>query len=179
MSLSLDEWIVLFFLVAIHSQVAVVGSSFITPEKISRLRAKEQPPPWVFGLAWTTCYPLMTTAIFLYWKNALGLPEPGINWSVGIVSYSIFLALNSCWCWIYFGMEKIAWACAVIGIMLAAAITTIVYFFIQSTLVGVIFFPVVLWSSIVMYLNLKAWQQLGSNGPKAWMAVNLAETVDV
>lgn len=94
--------------------VGALGSLVTTP-KIPNWYAALAKPAWtppdaVFPVAWTTLYVLMAVALWRLWQ--LHAPSPKRRLAVGL--WFLQLALNAIWSPVFFGMEAVGAALAVV-----------------------------------------------------------------
>jgi len=108
------------------------------------------PPPWIFGPAWTLLYTLMAVAAWMVWRK-VGFARP-----LGL--YFIQLALNASWTPVFFGAHALGWALLVIIAMWIAILATLLSFRIVSPLAGWLMVPYQLWVTFATALNFTLWQ---------------------
>ena len=103
------------------------------------------PPRWVFPVAWTSLYLLMSWAGMRVAQHS-GSGQAQAFWSLQI-------ALNTLWTPIYFGLHRIRAAMGVmVCLWLAVAATTFAFFGVDF-FAGVLFLPYLLWVTIAGALN--------------------------
>lgn len=112
-------------------------------------------PAWnprngIFGPVWTVLYLLMAIAAWLAWRQS-GL-------SIWIVTFIVQLALNAAWTLIFFGARQIGLAAVEIAILWAAILLTLVGFYAQSPLAGLLLVPYLAWVTFAGFLNLAIWR---------------------
>ncbi|HNX68335.1 MAG TPA: tryptophan-rich sensory protein [Candidatus Omnitrophota bacterium] len=108
------------------------------------------PPNWIFGPVWTLLFTLMAIAAYLVWSKGLG--EPAVR--KALVSFLLQLALNSLWCFLFFGLRSPLYGLAEILLLWAMILVTILQFFRISRPAGWLLIPYLLWVSFATSLNL-------------------------
>ena len=103
------------------------------------------PPPWVFPVAWTSLYLLMSLAGMRI-GHALGNGQATALWSLQI-------ALNTLWTPIYFGLHRIRAAMVVMVFLWLAVFLATSSFFMVDVVAGLLFLPYLLWVTIAGALN--------------------------
>lgn len=103
------------------------------------------PAKWVFPVAWTTLYLLMSLAAMRV-AQIEGSGQALAFWSLQI-------AFNTLWTPVFFGLRRMRAAMVVmVGLWLAVAATTWAFFG-QDLIAGLMFLPYLLWVSIAGALN--------------------------
>jgi tryptophan-rich sensory protein len=106
------------------------------------------PPPWVFGPVWITLYVVIGVAAALAW--------PGRNTRAGRTGYSLFslqLALNTLWSWLFFHWHRPDLALADLLVLWAAILGTIIAFRRIRPLAGALLAPYLAWVTFAGVLN--------------------------
>jgi tryptophan-rich sensory protein len=103
------------------------------------------PPRWVFPVAWTSLYFLISLAGMRI-GHAPGSTQATALWSLQI-------ALNTLWTPIYFGLHRIRAAMVVMVCLWLSVFLATISFFGVDFLAGVLFLPYLLWVSIAGALN--------------------------
>jgi translocator protein len=109
------------------------------------------PPSWVFGPVWATLYLLIGISLWLVWKSS------SKEKSKAIWLFAFQLALNAIWSPIFFGAQSIGSALAVIVLLWAAIVLTILIFKKISRIAAWLLVPYLLWVSFASYLNYAIW----------------------
>lgn len=115
------------------------------------------PPSWLFGPVWSLLYLMMAVAAWLVWR------ERGFavtKWPM--IVFGIQLALNSLWSIMFFGLQKPGFALIEIVVLWFAIVSTIVVFWRQRPLAGLLLVPYVLWVSFAAALNFAIWRMNAS-----------------
>jgi len=114
------------------------------------VKPAENPPDWVFPLAWTVLYALLGLALAVV-VNARG--ARGRSLAIGL--FAAQLAVNLAWSPIFFGWHKIFLALVTNGAMIVLAIaTTLVFGRIRSTAAWLMV-PYLAWISFAAVLTYK------------------------
>lgn len=133
----------------------VVGSAFTIsqiPTWYATLHKPAlNPPAWVFGPVWAGLYLLMGVALYLVWESHSKDKKRAL-WL-----FSVQLALNAIWSPVFFGVHSIGNALAIIVLMWAAIVMTILIFKEVSKPAAALLVPYILWVSFATYLNFALW----------------------
>jgi translocator protein len=111
------------------------------------------PPPWVFGPAWTLLYTLMAVAAWMVWKRG-GFSRP-------LVLYFVQLALNAAWTPIFFRLHWLGVSVAVIVALWLMIAATLVSFHRVRNTAGWLLVPYLMWVSFAAVLNITIWRLNG------------------
>ncbi len=103
------------------------------------------PPRWVFPVAWTSLYLLMSLAGMRI-ALASGNEQAVALWSLQI-------ALNTLWTPVYFGLHRIRAAMVVMGFLWLAVAAATWTFFGVDFIAGLLFLPYLVWVTIAGALN--------------------------
>ena len=103
------------------------------------------PPSWVFPVAWTSLYILMSLAGMRLAQTA-GSGQALALWSLQI-------ALNTLWTPVYFGLHRIRAAMVVMACLWLAVALSTYAFFAVDVWAGLLFLPYLLWVTIAGALN--------------------------
>lgn len=107
-----------------------------------------QPPPWVFGPAWTILYTMMGIALSYVWNSKPSAPRR--------TAINLFLAqfiLNISWSPLFFGAQNPTVALIVIVLMWVLIAMTISAFYIIRPLYGYLLIPYLCWVTFATVLN--------------------------
>jgi tryptophan-rich sensory protein len=111
------------------------------------------PPNWLFPIAWSIMYALMSAAAFLVWRFA----EPG-EAVVPLSVYALQLALNALWSPVFFRMRRMGLGYLVVVLLWLAVLATVVLFYPVSYWACVMMLPYLLWVTVASFLNLSVWR---------------------
>lgn len=112
------------------------------------------PPNWIFAPVWTVLYILMGIALFLVWKSGA---EKMIK-QTAIILFSVQLALNFFWSFIFFKLQLPGWAFAEIIGMWIMILITILWFGKISSAAAWLLVPYISWVSFASVLNYAVWK---------------------
>jgi translocator protein len=112
------------------------------------------PPPWIFAPVWTTLYVMMGAAAWLVWMKNIRFS--GVR--VAMILFGVQLVLNGLWSFLFFKFHSPAWALVDIVALVVTLALTVVAFFNQSKLAGLLLVPYLAWVSFATFLNYTIWQ---------------------
>lgn len=140
------DWTLFLTYLAACGAAAATGAMIQPGDWYDRLNKPAWTPPrWVFPVAWTTLYILMSLAGMRI-AQAQGNGQAVALWSLQI-------ALNTLWTPVYFGLHRIRAAMVVmVFLWLAVALSTL-SFLALDLVAGLLFLPYLLWVSIAGALN--------------------------
>jgi benzodiazapine receptor len=148
--------LILIFSLIVSFVAAALGSLATIPNIPTWYAALEKPllnpPNWVFGPVWTILYTLMGIALYL-----VIVSKRSVKNQRKLNIYLLFaaqLTLNALWSITFFGLHLIEAAVAVILILLASIVLTIVKFWPYSPLAAKLLIPYALWVSFAAYLTI-------------------------
>ena len=145
----------LFISIGICELAGIVGSFFTVSEiptwYAELTKPALNPPAWIFGPAWITLYLLMGISLWLIWKSNSSEKKRAI-WL-----FIVQLALNAIWSPIFFGAHSIGNALAVIVLLWAAIVLTVLIFKRISKPAAWLLVPYIVWVSFAAYLNFSLW----------------------
>ena len=137
-------------------ELAGIAGSFFTVSSIptwysTLIKPALNPPAWIFGPVWVTLYALMGISLWLVWRSNSSEKRRAI-WL-----FIVQLVLNAIWSPIFFGAHSISNALAVIVLLWAAIVLTILIFKRISKPAAWLLLPYILWVSFAAYLNFAIW----------------------
>ncbi len=139
---------------AISFVPAAIGSRFMPDEWYHQLQKPTwNPPGYLFGPVWTLLYTLMAVAAWLVWKRA-GL----VGAKLALWLFIGQLILNGMWTWIFFGLHKPGAALIEIIVLWITILATLIAFWQQSTIAGVLLIPYLAWVSFATVLTFAIWR---------------------
>jgi translocator protein len=109
------------------------------------------PPAWVFGPVWSALYVLMGIAAWLVWRS------PGSK-AVPLSVFSVQLAANALWSWLFFAWHRGALAAIEVLVLLALIVATVATFWRISRLAALLLVPYVLWVGFASALTWAVWR---------------------
>ncbi len=104
------------------------------------------PPNWLFPVAWTTLYLLMSAAA----ARVSALEGSGM----GLALWSVQIAFNTLWTPVFFGLKRMRAALGVMVFLWASVAATTVAFFQLDLWAGLMFLPYLAWVTVAGALNL-------------------------
>jgi tryptophan-rich sensory protein len=110
------------------------------------------PPPVVFGVVWTVMFTLMAVALWLVWRR----DAEGRRLAIGL--FVVQMAVNVAWTPVFFALEAIAAAMAVIGLLAVLVAATIVAFDRVDRRAAALLVPYLLWVCFAAVLNYRFLQ---------------------
>ena len=136
--------------------LAGVAGSFFTVSEIPTwyeglVKPALNPPGWLFGPVWALLYLLMGISLWLIWKS------DAAEKSRAMWLFAAQLALNAVWSPVFFGTHSIGNALAIIVLLWAAIVLTILVFKKISRPAAWLLAPYILWVSFAAYLNYAIW----------------------
>jgi len=147
-ALALAAWFVLCFAASATAVFVSTGGWYAGLHK-----PPWNPPPWIFGPAWTLLYVMMAVAAWLVWREG--------GWKarrLALVFFLIQWLLNALWTPLFFGMHRSGLAFADIIVLWLALAVTLRLFWQASKLAGVLLVPYLAWISFAAALNNAIWR---------------------
>ena len=108
------------------------------------------PPAWVFAPVWTVLYITMLIALIFYAKS---FKIESKTW--GYTLFFLQFLVNFSWSPIFFGLQNIGLALAVVVLLDTLVLWNIIIFYKNSKPAGIILIPYFLWILFATYLNFK------------------------
>ncbi len=146
---ALAGWLVLTF---IFAAIGAYASAQAADFYLRLDRPDWAPPAWLFGPAWSTLYLLMAIAAWRVQRTA-GSARPELT------LYTVQLAVNALWTWLFFGWHLGAWAFAEILVLWVLIAATIVAFWRRDRWAGLLLLPYLAWVSFATCLCYSIWQR--------------------
>jgi tryptophan-rich sensory protein len=107
------------------------------------------PPNFVFGPVWTALYLLIAISLYLVWTRKSTKSKASAYWV-----FAVQMVLNALWSFVFFGLHMPELAIAVIIVLLAAIVATIVLFYRFSKPAAYFLVPYLLWVGFATYLTI-------------------------
>jgi len=147
-TLGLVGWLLVSF------SAAWIGSRFMPGAWYASLaKPSWNPPNAIFAPVWSVLYVLMGVAAWLVWRRA-GFSGAGVSLALFVVQ----LVLNALWSYLFFGTHRPDLAFLEILILWAALLLTLLLFWRQVRLAGVLLLPYLAWVTFASFLNFALWQ---------------------
>ena len=135
-----------FFLAACFAAGAT-GAMFPPGAWYERLEKPSWVPPnWLFPVAWTTIYLLMSFA------GARVAPLDGSQWAMAF--WALQIALNTLWTPVFFGLRHFRASLIVMGCLWLAVLGCLLTHWALDTWAGIAFLPYIAWVTVASALNL-------------------------
>ncbi len=114
------------------------------------------PPNWVFAPAWLILYALMGVAAYFVWEERKKkMSAKYVKQSLNL--FSLQLALNFLWSFLFFGMRSARYGLIEIFAMWLVIIATTIEFYKVSKRAAALMVPYIIWVTFAMMLNLFVW----------------------
>lgn len=147
-ALALTGWPALCFAAAATGVFVSTGDWYAALHKPSW-----NPPPWVFGPAWTFLYITMAVAAWLVWREG--------GWKAQRRALGLFIVqwfLNALWTPLFFGAHLPGVAFGEIVLLWLAIAATLVAFWRVKKAAGLLLVPYLAWVSFAAALNFTIWR---------------------
>ncbi len=106
------------------------------------------PPNYLFAPVWTTLYLLMGVSLFMILQTAKSSPK-----TQAIKAFSVQLALNFCWSFLFFTFHTLGIALIEIIVLLCCILWMIFSFYKINKTAALFNIPYLLWVSFASILN--------------------------
>ena len=108
------------------------------------------PPNWLFPVAWTTLYLLMSLSAM----RVAQLPDAG----QALAFWAMQIAFNTLWTPVFFGLRRMRAALVVMAFLWLSVAATTFAFWQMDWLAGLMFTPYLVWVSVAGALNFSVWR---------------------
>lgn len=108
------------------------------------------PPDWVFPVTWMVLYVCMAAAA----ARVASLPDNGI----AMAFWAMQIAFNGLWTPVFFGLRKIRLGMAVVSVLWASVLCTLIALWQVDLIAGLLFVPYLIWVTIASALNAAVWR---------------------
>ena len=151
------RWVTLIVSVAVCFGVAAAGARWTAGEiptwYQTLVRPRFAPPNWVFGPVWTLLYALMAVAAWRVWLAAGGPLR-----TQGLWLFTLQLAMNLAWSWIFFHRHAMGAALAEIAALWVLIGATTLVFARIDALAAWLMAPYWAWVTFAAVLNGAYWR---------------------
>lgn len=147
--LGLIGWLALAFVAAAIGAVASIRAAEFYQTLV---RPSWAPPGALFGPVWSVLYLMMGIASWLVWR------ERGVNTGRALALYTVQLAMNALWSWLFFAWKQGQWAFIEILILWLLIVATVAAFWRIRRLAGLLLIPYLLWVSFASILAYTVWK---------------------
>lgn len=152
-SMTFDSFLALAVFVALCFAAASTGAIFQPGAWYKALKKPAwTPPELAFPIVWSVLYVLIAVAGWRVWE-ARGL----IAWPE-LTVWTVSLALNAAWSWIFFGLRHMGWALVEVAFLWASIAATIWLFAPIDALAAWLLVPYLVWVTIAAALNAQVWR---------------------
>lgn len=147
----MDFWLMFAVFLLACAAPATTGAMFQPGDWYRNLRKPSwTPPDWLFPVAWTTLYLLMSAAA----ARVAMLPETGM----ALAFWAVQIAFNTLWTPVFFGLRRMGAAMVVLFVLWLAVCATLVAFWRLDLWAGLMFAPYLLWVTVAGALNFSVWR---------------------
>ena len=112
------------------------------------------PPNWLFPVAWSTLYILMSISA----ARISGLAMENELAVLGLGLWAVQIAVNTLWTPIFFGLHRLAGGMLVLTLLWLSVFATCVVFWMVDWVSGLMFVPYVAWVTAAGALNFSVWR---------------------
>ena len=105
----------------------------------------------VMASVWAVLYVLMAVSAWMIWDAMRSLARTALAW------WGLQLLLSVAWSWMYFGLHRVGWALAVMGLWLSVVIIVIKTFKPIKPEAASLMMPVAAWLLFSLGLNFVQW----------------------
>jgi len=142
------------FVVAVNV-IGAVPALLAGPDSVW-FRALEKPelypPPVVFGVVWTALFTLKGVGLWLVWRRE----DEWRRLALGL--FAVQMAVNVAWTPVFFALEAIGAALAVILLLVVLVAATLVAFARVDRGAAALLAPYLVWVGFAAVLNYRFWQ---------------------
>jgi len=111
------------------------------------------PPGWVIIAVWIVLFTLMGVSLFLVWRE----DHSGADRKIAIGVFAAQLVVNVLWSWAFFGLQSPLAGIAVIVVLWALILQSMIRFWPISRNAALLLVPYILWVSFAAFLNYTIW----------------------
>lgn len=146
------DWFAFLIFFATCAAAATTGAMFQPGPWYERLdKPSWTPPKWLFPVAWTTLYVLMSLA------GARVIGDPAAGYALAL--WALQIALNTLWTPIFFGLRNMRAGMVVIVFLWLAVAATMLALLRVDAWAGLMFAPYLAWVSVATALNYSVWKR--------------------
>lgn len=145
------DWTLFFIFLAGCFAAGTTGAAFPPGAWYERLEKPSWTPPnWLFPVAWTTLYILISAA-----GARVGAVGPS---GYAMAFFALQLALNTLWTPIFFGLRRMGGGMIVLAALWGAVFATLLAFWQVDRIAGLLFVPYLVWVTVAGALNWSVWR---------------------
>lgn len=152
---------ILIFLIffAACCAAAATGSLFPTGAWYESLKKPSWTPPnWLFPIAWTTLYLILS-----YVGMRAALSSDG---QVALAFWALQGSLATLWTPVFFGLKRMKVAFAIMSVLWLAVLALVISFWVLESLLGMLLVPYLIWVSYAAALNFSVWRMNPNEAPR-------------
>ena len=112
------------------------------------------PPPWLFGPAWTLILSLAAWAGVLAWTHA---PDSDARWRIGVL-YAVNMVLHALWSPLFFTLKRPDWALVEAPLLWLSVLALVLGLAPYDPLAPWLLAPYLAWVAFAVVLNAKIVQ---------------------
>jgi len=112
------------------------------------------PPNWLFPVAWSTLYVLMSISA----ARISGMAATNELALLGLGLWALQIAVNTLWTPIFFGLHRLGGGMIVLTLLWLSVTATCVAFWMVDWVSGLMFLPYVAWVTAAGALNFSVWR---------------------
>ena len=140
------DWLLFFLFLSATFAAGATGALFPTGEWYKRLdKPSWVPPNWVFPVAWTSIYLLMSFA----GARVAGMEGSGY----AMAFWAIQIAFNALWTPVFFGLRNLRASLPIMAALWLAVLGCLISHWQLDTWAGLAFVPYMIWVTIAAALN--------------------------
>jgi len=109
------------------------------------------PSPALLVIVWSLVYVLLAASAWMVWDRAQSVAHKALVW------WLLQLVASVVWSWVYFGLHRVGWAMAVMGVWLLLSLITARSFRQYRPEASSLMLPVVIWLVFALALNFTQW----------------------
>ena len=153
----MDIWLFLIFLAATFGAGAT-GAMFPTGSWYKSLNKPSWVPPnWVFPVAWTSIYLLISFA---------GARAAGIEGNqYAMAFWALQIALNTLWTPVFFGRRDLRGSLPIMAALWLAVLGSLITHWQLDIWAGLAFVPYMIWVTVAAALNYEMWRLNPTEAP--------------
>ncbi len=135
---------------------AAVGGQFVGGEWYqTMLKPSWNPSAMVIASVWAVLYVLMAVSAWMVWEAMRDLARVALGW------WGLQLLLSVSWSWLFFGLERIGWALAIVSLWLLVVLIVIRTFRPIKQEASNLMIPLAAWLIFAWVLNFSQWRLNG------------------
>lgn len=152
----MQKLISLFVFLLIVIVAAAAGGEYVGGDwYLAMQKPAWNPSALAMASVWALLYILMAVSAWIVWESLRGLAKTALAW------WGLQLLLGIAWSWTFFGMHRIGWSLAVMGLWLLVVLLTTKSFRSISAGASNLMLPVTAWLLFALVLNFTQWQLNG------------------